>query len=229
MRLVLFGAPGSGKGTQAPYLVERYGIPTISTGEILRDNARRGTELGLKAEPYMSAGELVPDDVTIAIIRERIKEPDASLGFILDGFPRTVPQAEALDRMLSDVGAPLDRVIYLNVPQEVLEERLGGRWTCPCCGRVYSQAVPSKKEGYCDDDPTVELIQRDDDKPEAVQNRIRVFLDETMPVLAYYRPQGKVLEVDGARAPEAIRDELFEKLGPPAPTAGAMAPVAESS
>jgi adenylate kinase len=222
VRVVLFGAPGSGKGTQAPFLVERYGIPTVSTGEILRDNARRGTELGLQAEPYMSAGELVPDDVIIGLIRERIKEPDAAAGFILDGFPRTVPQAEALDRMLADVGAPLDHVIYLNVAQEVLEKRLGGRWTCPCCGRVYSEQVPPQKAGYCDVDPTVELIQRDDDKPEAVKKRIEVYLEETFPVLDHYRRQEKVLEVQGDRTPEAIRDELFERLGPPeSPSAAA--------
>jgi adenylate kinase len=212
MRLVLFGAPGSGKGTQAPYLVERYGIPTISTGEILRDNARQGTDLGIVAEGYMSAGELVPDDVIINLIRERIKEPDAKPGFILDGFPRTLPQAEALDRMLAGVEAPLDRVVYLNVRQDVLEERLSNRWTCPYCGRVYSQAVPPQVPGFCDDDPTVELIQREDDKPEAVKNRIRIYLEQTLPVLDYYRPQGKVLEVDGARTPEEIRDELFAEL-----------------
>lgn len=216
MRLVLFGAPGSGKGTQAPFLVERYGIPSISTGEILRENVRRGTDLGVVAEGYMSVGELVPDDVIVNLIRERIKEPDAAPGFILDGFPRTVPQALALDKMLAQVGAPLDWVLYLNVSQAVLEERLSDRWTCPNCGRVYSKAVPPKKPGYCDDDPTVRLIQREDDKPEAVQNRIRVYLEQTMPVLDYYRAQGKVIEVDGNRAPEEIRDELFDLLEQPA-------------
>ena len=213
MRVVLFGAPGSGKGTQAPYLAERYGIPTVSTGEILREEARKGTDLGDVAAGYMSAGELVPDDVIINIIRDRIKQSDAASGFILDGFPRTIPQAEALDRMLQGEGAPLDRVIYLDAPQETLEQRLGGRWTCPCCGRVYSDAVPPQKAGQCDVDPGVDLIQRDDDKPEAVKNRIRVYVDQTMPVLRYYRPQGKVLEVDGDRAPEKIRDELFRDLG----------------
>jgi adenylate kinase len=212
-RLVLFGAPGSGKGTQAPFLAERYGIPTISTGEILREHVRRGTNLGIVADGYMSAGELVPDDVIINVIRERIKEPDAGAGFILDGFPRTIPQAEALDRMLEREGAPLDRVIYLNVPPDVLQERLSDRWTCPSCGRVYSKAVPEERDGYCDTDPEVELIQRDDDKPEAVENRIKVYLEQTMPVLDYYKAQGKVLEVDGNRSPEDIRDELFVGLG----------------
>jgi adenylate kinase len=220
VRLVLFGAPGSGKGTQAPRLAERYDIPTVSTGDILRDEVRRGTDLGVVAEGYMSSGELVPDDVTINIIRERIKQPDAAQGFILDGFPRTIPQAEALDRMLEREGAPLDRVIYLQVPQETLEKRLGGRWTCPCCGRVYSDAVPPQKAGQCDVDPGVDLIQRDDDKPEAVKNRIRVYLDQTMPVLDYYRSQGKVLQVDGDRSPEDVRDELFRDLGEPVGATG---------
>jgi adenylate kinase len=212
MRLVLFGAPGSGKGTQSPGLHERFGIPIVSTGEILRDNARRGTELGVAAEEYMSAGELVPDDVIIKIIRERIKEPDAQKGFVLDGFPRTIPQAEALDRMLEAEGAPLDRVIYLNVAQDALEQRLGGRWTCPCCGRVYSSELAEQKKGYCDDDTTVELVQREDDKPEAVKNRIRVYLDQTLPVLDYYRDQGRVLEINGEQPPEAIREELIRRL-----------------
>ena len=215
MRLVLFGAPGSGKGTQAPYLSERFGIPTISTGEILRDHARRGTDLGVVAEGYMSAGELVPDDVITRIIRDRVTQPDAREGFILDGFPRTIPQAEALDKMLEEVGAPLDRVIFLNVSQEILEKRLGNRWTCSCCGRVYSDSVPEQKKGYCDDDPSVELIQREDDQPEAVKNRIRVYLDQTLPVLDYYRGQGRVLEIDGDQSPEAIRDEIFRRLEDP--------------
>lgn len=214
MRLVLFGAPGSGKGTQGPLLGERYNIPQVSTGEILRENVRKATSLGLAADEYMSRGDLVPDDVIIKLIRERIAEADAEGGFILDGFPRTLPQAEALDRMLEEIGQPVDRVIYLKVPQDVLEERLGNRWTCPCCGRVYSQAVPAAKAGYCDVDPGVELIQRDDDKPEAVQNRIKVYLEQTAPVLDYYRPQAKVLEVAADRPVEAIRDELFTELDP---------------
>ena len=148
VRLVLFGAPGSGKGTQGPLLAERWSIPQISTGEILRDNVRHGTDLGVVAEGYMSAGELVPDDVIVNLIRRRLEESDARPGFILDGFPRTLEQAEALDQMLLKIGAPLDRVVYLRVSQDVLEDRLNGRWTCPCCGRVYSRAVPSSEAGY---------------------------------------------------------------------------------
>ena len=203
MRLVLIGAPGSGKGTQAPILTERYGIPQISTGEILREEARRGTDLGVVAEGYMSAGELVPDDVIINVIRVRIKQPDAVAGFVLDGFPRTIPQAEALDRMLEGEGQPLDRVVYLAVNRATLEDRLGSRWTCPCCGRVYSKMVPPRRPGVCDEDG-VELFQREDDKPEAVRRRIEVYLEQTMPVLDYYRAQGKVLEVDGEAPVEAV-------------------------
>jgi adenylate kinase len=223
MRLVLFGAPGSGKGTQGPILAKRFGIPQVSTGEILREHVRLGTDLGVVAEGYMSAGELVPDDVTINIIRVRIKEPDAATGFILDGFPRTIPQAQALDRMLEGEGQPLDRVIYLAVSPEVLVDRLSSRWTCPCCGRVYSKALPPKRPGYCDVDTNVELEQREDDKPEAVRRRIEVFMEQTFPVLDYYREQGKVPEIDGERSVDEITEEIVEELGGPpseAPTSG---------
>jgi adenylate kinase len=213
MRLVLFGPPGSGKGTQGAFLAEHFGVPAISTGEILRDHVRRGTALGQKAEPIMNSGALLPDDILIEIVKDRIVQPDAASGFILDGFPRTVAQAEALDRVLAEMGAPLDRVIYLKVSQDVLEERLGGRWTCNCCGRVYSRAVPPAKAGVCDDDGT-ELVQREDDRPEAVTRRIKTYLDQTMPVLDYYRPQGKVLELDGEQPVEQVRDQLFEALRP---------------
>jgi adenylate kinase len=212
VRLVLFGAPGSGKGTQGPFLAERFGIPQVSTGEILRENVRQGTELGQAAERFMSAGELVPDEVIIGLIRERIARPDAAAGFVLDGFPRTLPQAEALDRTLADVGAPVDRVIYLRVPQSTLEKRLGGRWTCPACGTVYSDAVPPTVEGVCDVEGET-LVQREDDRPEAVHRRIQVYLDQTMPVLDHYHGQGKVLEVDGERSVDEIRSDLGQQLG----------------
>jgi adenylate kinase len=209
--LVLFGPPGSGKGTQAPFLTERYGIAQVSPGETLREDAREHTELGKVAQTYMEKGELVPDDVIITLIRERVSWPDAAAGFVLDGCPRTLPQAEALDRMLVAQDAPLDRVLYLKVSQEVLEKRLGGRWTCPHCGRVYSEVVPEKARGICDDDG-VELIQRDDDQPEAVKRRIQVYIDKTMPVLEYYRRKGLVLELNGDQSVEEIRDEIMRAL-----------------
>jgi adenylate kinase len=211
MRLVLIGAPGSGKGTQAPFLTERYEIVLVSPGETLRENARDQTELGKVAQTYMEKGELVPDEIIITLIRERISRPDAANGFVLDGFPRTLPQAQALDRMLIAQGAPLDRVLYLRVSQEELEKRLSGRWTCPQCGRVYSKVVPETTPGVCDEDGT-ELIQRDDDKPEAVKRRIQVYIDKTMPVLVYYRRQRLVLEINGDHSVEEIRDEIVRAL-----------------
>lgn len=211
MRLVLFGPPGSGKGTQSPFLTERYGIAQVSPGETLRENARDQTELGNVAQTYMEKGELVPDDVIITLMRERVSRPDAAAGFVLDGFPRTLPQAEALDRMLITQDAPLDRVLYLKVSQEELEKRLGGRWTCPQCGRVYSEVVTGKTPGTCDDDD-VALIQRDDDKPEAVKRRVQVYIDKTMPVLEYYRREGLVLEINGDQSVEEIRDEIMRAL-----------------
>jgi adenylate kinase len=210
LRMVLFGGPGSGKGTQGPFLAERFAIPQVSTGDILRDNVRRGTDLGVVAEGYMSAGELVPDDVIVNMVRERIAQPDAGNGFILDGFPRTVPQAEALDRMLEVQRAPLHSVVYLKVGPEVLQTRLGGRWTCPRDGRVYNEAELGDRR-ICDDDGAP-LEQRDDDRPEAVRRRIAVFNEQTAPVLEYFRPQGKVLEVDGEREVEAIRTEIVSRL-----------------
>ncbi|MFN2463257.1 MAG: adenylate kinase [Candidatus Dormibacteria bacterium] len=211
MRLVLFGAPGSGKGTQGPFLVEKYGIPQVSTGEILREHRRQGTDLGVVAEGYMSVGDLVPDDVIVNIIRERIVEPDAASGFILDGFPRTIPQAEALDQMLERAGAPLDRVLFLDVPQAVLEARLGGRWTCPADGRVYSEAELGDRR-LCEDDGE-QLEQRDDDQPEVIRRRIEEFEGQTAPVLDYYKSQGKVLRIDGEQSVDAIREEIVRRLG----------------
>ena len=210
MRLVLFGAPGSGKGTQGPYLAERFGIPLVSTGEILRENVRNGTDLGVVAEGYMSAGELVPDDVILNMIKARLAEPDAASGFVLDGFPRTLPQAEALDRMLAMAGAPVDRVVDLDVPQDVLEKRLGGRWTCPVDGRVYNEAE-LRDSRVCADDGEP-LVQRDDDQPEAISRRIEVFEEQTAPVLEYYQNQDNVLTIDGQQPVEDIREEILRRL-----------------
>ncbi|HEV1997798.1 MAG TPA: adenylate kinase [Candidatus Dormibacteraeota bacterium] len=210
LRLILFGAPGSGKGTQGPFLADKFSIPQVSTGEILRENVRNGTDLGVVAQGYMSMGDLVPDDVIVNMVRERISQPDAANGFILDGFPRTVPQAEALDGMLKELDAPLLSVIYLEVAPDVLEKRLGGRWTCPKDGRVYSEVELGDRRNCEDDDEPLE--QRDDDQPEAVTRRIQVFNEQTAPVLDYYRPQGKVLRFDGERSVEEVREEIVAKL-----------------
>ena len=210
LRMVLFGGPGSGKGTQGPFLAQKFGICQVSTGEILRENVRNDTDLGVVAEGYMSVGELVPDDVIVNMVRQRISQPDAANGFILDGFPRTVPQAEALDQMLKRLQAPLHSVVSLKVSPEVLARRLGGRWTCPREGRVYNETELGDRR-TCEGDGE-RLVQREDDQPEAVQRRIQVFNELTAPVLNYYRPQAKVLEVDGERDVDEIRDEIVAKL-----------------
>src|ERR1700736_2319774 len=211
MRLLLFGSPGAGKGTQGKILSERHGIPAVSTGDMLREEVRQKTDLGVVAAGYMSAGELLPDDIIIKLVRQRLSQPDAGNGWILDGFPRTVAQAEALDRMLVEHGlAPIDRVIYLEASPEVLRKRLGGRWTCPECGRVYSESVPSIVEDHCDDDGA-RVIQRDDDKPEAVERRLSLFR-ESLPVLDYYRPQRKVLTIDGEQDVELIAEQIQADL-----------------
>lgn len=207
MRVIFFGAPGSGKGTQGGYFASRLGVPRLAPGDILRENRREGTALGKIAEGYMDRGELVPDSVIIDLISDRISHPDAAAGFILDGFPRTIPQAEALDAFLGRGEAHLDHVIHLKVSEPVLIARLAGRWTCPTCGQVYSPAVSSRVEGKCDNDDTV-LEVRDDDRAEAVKRRIEVYLEETAPVLDYYARKGLVVAIDGEQSVEAIRNEL---------------------
>jgi len=211
MRLLLFGSPGAGKGTQGKILSERHGIPAVSTGDMLREEVRQKTDLGVVAAGYMSAGELLPDDIIIKLVRQRLSQPDAAEGWILDGFPRTVAQAKALDRMLAEHGlAPIDRVIYLEASPEVLEKRLGGRWTCPECGRVYSESVPTIVEDHCDDDGA-RVIQREDDKPEAVKHRLSLFR-QSLPVLDYYRPEGRVLTIDAEQEVDAITDQIVADL-----------------
>jgi adenylate kinase len=215
VRLILFGAPGSGKGTQGGYFAEKLGVPRLAPGDILRENRRDGTALGRIAEAYMDRGELVPDSVIIDLISDRTSHPDAARGFILDGFPRTIPQAEALDALLAERGERLDHIVHLQVSEPVLLERLADRSTCPTCGQVYSPAVPPRVEGRCDNDDTA-LEVRDDDRPEAVKRRIEVYLEETAPVLDYYRSRGLVVEIDGEQAVDAIRAELERALGQPA-------------
>jgi adenylate kinase len=211
MRLLLFGSPGAGKGTQGKILSERHGIPAVSTGDMLREEVRQKTDLGVVAAGYMSAGELLPDDIIIKLVRQRLSQPDAAKGWILDGFPRTVAQAEALDRMLAEHGlAPIDRVIYLEASPEVLEKRLSGRWTCPECGRVYSETVPTVVEDHCDDDGA-RVIQREDDEPEAVKRRLSLFRN-SLPVLDYYRPEGRVLTIDAEQEVDTITNQIEADL-----------------
>lgn len=210
--LVLYGPPGSGKGTQAEFLRERFTIPQISTGDILRAETAAGTELGRRAKEIMDRGDLVSDDIMIGIIRKRLTEPDCADGFILDGFPRTIPQAQALDGVMHELGREFDRVIYLKVDTEELVARLSDRWLCPTCGRTYSiRANPPAVGNRCRVDGT-ELIQREDDRPEAARRRIDVYLRDTLPVLDYYRPRGLVVEVDGMGDIEEVRRRILASL-----------------
>jgi adenylate kinase len=211
MRVVLFGPPGSGKGTQGAFLAEHFGVPRLAPGDILRENVRAGTSLGRQAESWMSQGKLVPDELIIDLVRERLAEPDAAHGFVMDGFPRTLAQAEALDALLRLAGERLLRVIYLKVSEAEVVRRLGNRWTCPACQRVYSDEVPARTPGVCDEDGT-ELVQRDDDKPEAIRTRTRVYLEETLPVLDHYHALDLVSEVDGELPVEVIRQQLLALL-----------------
>ena len=193
MNLILVGAPGAGKGTQAAVISERLNIPQISTGNIIREALRSGTEMGLKAKSFMDAGQLVPDEVVIGIIKDRLANDDCENGFILDGFPRTIPQAEALDEM----GVVINKVIDIEVPDEIIINRLSGRRVCEKCGRPYhTESLKPKVDGICDD-CTGALIQRKDDQIDTIKNRLNIYHSETEPLKDYYEAQGKLAVVDG--------------------------------
>lgn len=212
MNLVLLGPPGAGKGTQAKRLVEEFGIPQISTGDILRDAVRQGTDLGKKAAPLMEAGRLVPDDVVVGVAIERLRQIDCARGFVMDGFPRTIPQAEALDAALRKSGRKLDAVISLVVPEDTLIERISGRRSCPKDGTVYHvYQNPPKRTGVCDKCGS-DLIQREDDKPEKVRERLAVYAAQTAPLEAYYAEQGLLHRVNGIGTPEGIYAEIKRAL-----------------
>jgi adenylate kinase len=203
VNLLLYGAPGSGKGTQANMLRTRFGIPHIATGDMLRAEIQAGTPLGLQAQPILAAGQYVSDDIMIGMIRNRLRRPDTEPGFIIDGFPRTVPQAQALDQVMGELGKGLDRVIYLMVPIEELLHRLSGRLVCPACQRTYPPVSLQ-----CEVDGSV-LVQREDDKPEAVKPRIEIYLDKTVPVLDHYRGEGLVSEIDGRGTIDDISQQVL--------------------
>ena len=208
--LVLLGGPGAGKGTQAERLSETLGIPQVSTGELFRENLKEETELGLLAKGYMESGELVPDEVTVGMVRERLGREDASKGAILDGFPRTIAQAEALESLLAELGQQLAVVPNIQVPDDVLLARLAGRWTCRKCGAMYHQLFsPPQKEGVCDKCGG-ELYQRPDDTPETQKHRIAVYQEQTAPLIDYYRQKGLLKEVDGRPGIDEIQAELLE-------------------
>ncbi len=208
MNLIFLGPPGAGKGTQAKRVVEKYGIPQISTGDMLREAVAMGTELGKKAKEYMDKGELVPDEIVIGIVKERLQQPDCEKGFILDGFPRTIAQAEALDEMLKELNKKIDAVINIVVPEEEVVKRITNRRTCRNCGAVYHLIyAPPKEDNKCDKCGG-ELYQRDDDKEETVRERYRVYRENTEPLIDYYRKRGVLYDVDGTKDIEGVWKEI---------------------
>ncbi|HLS52533.1 MAG TPA: adenylate kinase [Tissierellaceae bacterium] len=212
MRLVLLGPPGVGKGTQASNIVEKYNIPHISTGDIFRANIKEGTELGKTAKEYMDKGLLVPDEIVVSIVKDRISQKDCENGFLLDGFPRTVEQGKALDEELSNMGIKLDKVVNIEASEDVLIERITGRRICKQCGATYHvKNKPPKVDGICDIDGGT-LYQREDDKVETVATRIQVYQKQTQPLIDYYKNKGLLLEIDGTRAIEDIFNTIVNSL-----------------
>jgi len=221
MRVVLLGPPGAGKGTQARALEARLGCPHISTGDMLRAHVQQGTALGAQARPYMDVGELVPDSLILSMVEERLRQPDATNGFLLDGFPRTREQAIALDQLLARIGPELEAVIHLEVPPAELVRRLSGRRTCPRCARIYHvDTMPPKAPGRCDQCGEA-LMQRDDETPEVIRRRFEVYSGETEPVIAYYRESGRLHAVDGTTGVTNVCarvEEIVRPSRPPSPT-----------
>jgi adenylate kinase len=211
--IVLLGPPGAGKGTQAKVLSQKLGLAHISSGDLFRDHLQRKTELGILAQGYMQRGELVPDNVTISMIRERMRESDCARGAILDGFPRTLPQAEALDQWLADSKLGVVRKApYIKVGEQALIDRLSGRWSCRAGGHVYHEKFnPPKKSGKCDVDGS-DLYQREDDKAETVKNRIRVYFEQTAPLIDYYRRRGVLAEIDGQKPIDEVTADLLASV-----------------
>ncbi len=212
VRIILLGPPGSGKGTQAKLLSKRYGIPHIAMGDILREEVARKTPLGEKVNVYMSKGELVPDEIVIEVLKKRLQEADCTNGFILDGFPRTLNQAKALDNMLSELNLKIDAVIYIEVPDEEIMKRLSLRRTCKVCGRIYNLHYnPPKQDGKCDVCGG-ELIIRDDDKPEVIKNRLKVYNEQTKPLVDYYENHRLLIRINGVNTIDSVFQQIVEKL-----------------
>ena len=204
MKIIMLGAPGAGKGTQAKMIAEKFQIPHVSTGDIFRPNIKNGTELGKEAKKYMDQGQLVPDELTVKILLDRVAQADCANGYVLDGFPRTIPQAEVLDEALSKLGEKIDFAINVDVPDENIVRRMSGRRACLSCGATYHiEHIPPKKEGICDvcGQP---LVLRDDDKPETVLNRLKVYHDQTQPLIDFYSKKGVLQSVDGTVDQKAV-------------------------
>ena len=209
MNLILMGLPGAGKGTQAEKIIDTYGIPHISTGDMFRAAMKNETALGLEAKSYIDKGELVPDEVTNGIVKERLAEPYTDKGFLLDGFPRTLDQAKALDTMLKELNKKIDAVIDIHVEEDVLIERLAGRFICRTCGATYHKLFnPPKVEGTCDRCGGHEFYQREDDKPETVKNRLAVNIESSAPILAFYKEQGLMHTIDGNREIDTVFSDV---------------------
>ena len=213
MKIIMLGAPGAGKGTQAVKIAEKYKIPHISTGDIFRANIKNGTELGMEAKKYMDQGLLVPDELTVRILLDRVAQDDCKNGYVLDGFPRTIPQAEVLDSELTKLGDHIDYAINVDVPDENIVKRMSGRRACLTCGATYHiEHVPPKKEGICDVCGS-ELVLRDDDKPETVKNRLNVYHEQTQPLIDFYTEKGVLKTVDGTVPMEEVFAAITAILG----------------
>lgn len=213
MKIVMLGAPGAGKGTQAKQIAGKYGLPHISTGDIFRANIKNGTELGKEAKKYMDQGLLVPDELTVRLLLDRVSREDCKNGYVLDGFPRTIPQANVLDEALEKLGDQIDYAIDVDVPDENIVRRMSGRRACLSCGATYHVAyAPPQKEGICDTCGS-ELVLRDDDKPETVQNRLHVYHEQTQPLIDFYARKGVLRTVDGTQAVEDVFEAICKILG----------------
>ena len=213
MKLIMLGAPGAGKGTQAKKISAKYGIPHISTGDIFRANIKGGTELGMKAKAFMDQGQLVPDEITIGMLLDRIKEDDCQKGYVLDGFPRTIPQAESLTKALIELGDKIDWAVNVDVPDENIISRMSGRRACLGCGQTYHIVYNAPKTENVCDTCGQELVLRDDDKPETVKKRLDVYHDQTQPLIDYYKNEGVLAEVDGTLDMEDVFQAIVKILG----------------
>lgn len=213
MKIIMLGAPGAGKGTQAKLIAEKYGVPHISTGDIFRANIKNGTELGREAKEYMDKGLLVPDELTVRLLLDRVAQEDCKNGYVLDGFPRTIPQAEVLDKELTKLGDSVDFAVDVDVPDKNIIRRMSGRRACLNCGATYHIVnIPPKKEGICDVCGS-ELVLRDDDQPETVKNRLKVYHEQTQPLIEYYTGKGVLRTVDGTLPMEEVFDAIVKILG----------------